>query len=513
MAYSYDEDDQNTNTVLADSAIWATSPYTYDDAALTRDANERIASTQAGVSSPISYGYNADSQLTTGISGTYTYDAAGRVTAQTASGTPPALAYDTDDELCATASSSPSCGSPGGSTTVLGYTTAGERCFSSVDPSTSDSCTSPPSTSGTTIDLWDEAGDLTCVSNQNAATNCASPGSSNTTTYSYNGAGLRIGEETHSTTYTFTWDSLPSTPKLLADGSFYYLYGPGSTPVEQIAEGSGTTTYLASDAQGVRFVINSDGTQNGTLAYDSYGNSASGSGSSFGYAGGYTDPDGLIYLINRYYDPNTGQFVSIDPAESVTGQPYGYVDEDPANEEDPNGLCVSLFGIACIGSGAVTSTVSFRFDPGAGANAAVNIGRGASFGLTDKIDNWISPGSSCAVPQNSADEFLGSLATSVTAGSYLGGGLRGAASDGVNPLDGTTYTQKVLEQMDQDIYHGFPSLVDTLPTAGDAAPLAGADGVTRTIVRLAGSINGVPGDYEWLIDEDSSINHRMFNPW
>jgi RHS repeat-associated protein len=33
----------------------------------------------------------------------------------------------------------------------------------------------------------------------------------------------------------------------------------------------------------------------------------------FGYAGGYTDPDGLIYLINRYYDPATGQFTSVDP--------------------------------------------------------------------------------------------------------------------------------------------------------------------------------------------------------
>jgi RHS repeat-associated protein len=27
-----------------------------------------------------------------------------------------------------------------------------------------------------------------------------------------------------------------------------------------------------------------------------------------GYAGAYTDPDGLLYLVNRYYDPQTGQF-------------------------------------------------------------------------------------------------------------------------------------------------------------------------------------------------------------
>lgn len=30
----------------------------------------------------------------------------------------------------------------------------------------------------------------------------------------------------------------------------------------------------------------------------------------FGFAGGYTDPTDLIYLIHRYYDPSTGQFIS-----------------------------------------------------------------------------------------------------------------------------------------------------------------------------------------------------------
>ena len=27
----------------------------------------------------------------------------------------------------------------------------------------------------------------------------------------------------------------------------------------------------------------------------------------YGYQGGYTDPTGLIYLINRYYDPTTAE--------------------------------------------------------------------------------------------------------------------------------------------------------------------------------------------------------------
>src|SRR5271167_60827 len=42
-------------------------------------------------------------------------------------------------------------------------------------------------------------------------------------------------------------------------------------------------------------------------------------------------------VVHRYYDPGTGQFLSVDPAVSVTNQPYGYANEDPANQVDPDG--------------------------------------------------------------------------------------------------------------------------------------------------------------------------------
>jgi RHS repeat-associated protein len=64
--------------------------------------------------------------------------------------------------------------------------------------------------------------------------------------------------------------------------------------------------------------------------------------------GGYTDPDGLIYLVNRYYDPATGQFTSLDPEISMTGQPYTYANDNPVNAKDPNGL--ATLGV-CLGAG------------------------------------------------------------------------------------------------------------------------------------------------------------------
>jgi predicted nucleic acid-binding protein len=42
--------------------------------------------------------------------------------------------------------------------------------------------------------------------------------------------------------------------------------------------------------------------------------------------------------INRYYDPTTGQFLSVDPAVSLTQAPYSYANDDPVNEGDPLGL-------------------------------------------------------------------------------------------------------------------------------------------------------------------------------
>ena len=56
------------------------------------------------------------------------------------------------------------------------------------------------------------------------------------------------------------------------------------------------------------------------------------------------------YLLHRYYDPATAQFLSVDPAVAATGSAYGYVDGDPLNSTDPSGLCVGgVFGKHCKG--------------------------------------------------------------------------------------------------------------------------------------------------------------------
>jgi hypothetical protein len=66
--------------------------------------------------------------------------------------------------------------------------------------------------------------------------------------------------------------------------------------------------------------------------------------------------------VARYYDPVTGQFLSVDPAVSVTEQPYSYVGDDPLNATDPAGeFCFStscLLGDVAAGLSAVSAVTS-----------------------------------------------------------------------------------------------------------------------------------------------------------
>ena len=46
----------------------------------------------------------------------------------------------------------------------------------------------------------------------------------------------------------------------------------------------------------------------------------------------------MTSVINRYYDPTTDQYLSIDPAVTQTNQPYVFTNDNPLNATDPLGL-------------------------------------------------------------------------------------------------------------------------------------------------------------------------------
>lgn len=113
----------------------------------------------------------------------------------------------------------------------------------------------------------------------------------------------------------------------------------------------------------------------------------------WGFGEGYTDGTGLLYLIHRYYDPGSGQFVSVDPALSQTEQPYAYANDDPLNMHDPSGLwtlgvCLQFSAIAeiplqfsgfgCIDREETGGANLGRFMVEGGGGLALAAGEGAS---------------------------------------------------------------------------------------------------------------------------------------
>jgi RHS repeat-associated protein len=64
----------------------------------------------------------------------------------------------------------------------------------------------------------------------------------------------------------------------------------------------------------------------------------------FGFTGESIDANDLVYLRNRYYNPELGTFLSMDPYEGDFNDPmslnrYAYVRGNPVNLTDPSGLC------------------------------------------------------------------------------------------------------------------------------------------------------------------------------
>ena len=54
----------------------------------------------------------------------------------------------------------------------------------------------------------------------------------------------------------------------------------------------------------------------------------------------------MTSVVNRYYDPATDQFLSIDPYFATTDQPYGFTNDNPLNFGDPLGLKIQGTGSA-----------------------------------------------------------------------------------------------------------------------------------------------------------------------
>jgi RHS repeat-associated protein len=161
-------------------------------------------------------------------------------------------------------------------------------------------------------------------------------------TYAYDGNGLRASQTISEAKANLAWDPSGGLPLLLNDGTNSYIYGPDGAPFAQI-NSEEKVTYLHHDHLGsTRLLTNSTGEAKGTYTYSAYGTVSGQTGTAttpLGFNGQYrNESTGLIYLRKRVYDPNTAQFVSVDPLLAQTGEAYSYAGDNPVNWADPSGL-------------------------------------------------------------------------------------------------------------------------------------------------------------------------------
>ena len=410
VTFSHDTDGNQTNQA---NNVSTSNPNGTSSTALTydlADLNTQTATTMAqacGGNETLSQSFtgtsgsrNPDGQLTqyqtaytgscsgqTGTQRNYSYDLAGRVVYQsttTQGANPNNFAYDpsgdpttisshdnsanfdtytqTFDNAGETLNQTPIVGSQGSSSTYT-YDTLGDQTTA---------------VTGTAISRYsfDQTGHMVTFT----------PPTGSATSYLYDGNGLQTAATASGMTKQLVWNTTGQMPLVLSDSTNHYIYGPNGQPVEQIALGTSTPTYLTYTPSNSTWIsTNAAGDQTGYWAYDAYGNLATGTPASpFGYSGQYTDTTtGLVNDRARWYQPQTGAFISRDPAFAQTDTAYTYAGGDPVNGSDPTGLMPCLPGGPCGSINFLSSLPPCRYgDYAAGP---------PTFGFADLLYDWLRP--------------------------------------------------------------------------------------------------------------------------
>lgn len=163
--------------------------------------------------------------------------------------------------------------------------------------------------------------------------------------YIYDGLGNRLRKHMGTAVTRYIFDTSGSLSRLMATSgdqnyaSTFWIYGLGL-----IKDGDGR--YMLEDASGnVRFATSSTGSKSASNNYDPFGNNIATSGlfSEFQYNTQQLDTESNMYFLRaRYYDPETGRFISRDPVKGPltnpqTQNPYSYSVNNPINYSDPSG--------------------------------------------------------------------------------------------------------------------------------------------------------------------------------
>lgn len=327
VSYTYDADHRRqTMTVSGQSQI----SYAFDN-------DSRLTSITQG-SAAVGFSYDADSRrvsltLPNGITATYSYDRASQLTAMVYQGgalAPANLEYTYD---------------LAGRRTSVSGNLASEQLPAAV-PSATYNADNQLTQWGSTAMTYDLNGN-TLSDGTNTYTwdarNRLVSANSGAAAFAYDPVGRRTAKTLLSTTTGFLYDGVnPVQEQSGGSATANLLTGFGTDQRFQRTDSTGTFSYLTDTLNSTVALTDTSGNSDVQYSYGPYGSlSLTGSTTnSYDYTGRESDGLGLYYYRARYYNPQTGRFISEDPAGVGTNGTnlYAYASDSPINFVDPLGL-------------------------------------------------------------------------------------------------------------------------------------------------------------------------------
>ncbi|HCE42838.1 MAG TPA: hypothetical protein DET40_04770 [Lentisphaeria bacterium] len=165
-----------------------------------------------------------------------------------------------------------------------------------------------------------------------------------TATYAYDPFGRRISKTVNGTKIYFHYNNWGLCGEYDADGNELRTYGysPSSMAPLFIKQGGEYYYYLNDHMGAPQKIISGSGRVVWSAVYGAYGKaliSVQEVENNFRFPGQYYDDEtGLHYNFFRYYDTETGRYISVDPAKDGINF-YTYCNANPLGFVDPYGLC------------------------------------------------------------------------------------------------------------------------------------------------------------------------------
>jgi RHS repeat-associated protein len=161
----------------------------------------------------------------------------------------------------------------------------------------------------------------------------------------YDGAGMRYKKvENGKTTYYIYSGSNPLVEYTPTDGKYTYRIYAGKSAVAE--EKGGVVKYFHKDHLGsTRVVTDANGNKVAEYKYAPYGEKeiSTGNGTDYQFTDKANDEStGLTYFGARFYDPEVGRFISVDPGKDGLNW-YTYANDNPLIFVDPDGRQVTLY--------------------------------------------------------------------------------------------------------------------------------------------------------------------------